>query len=204
MSMASSRVESRPRLSFGSAAEWREWLESNHDQSDGAWLVFLRSARGKQPLTQREALEEALCFGWIDSQMSPLDEDHFIKLFTPRRPQSQWSPTNLGLARRLISEGRMRPSGEIVIDWGQEGWERELDAVPPDLKEALDLDRLAKANFDKLPPGRRRIHVQFVRDAKREETRRKRIEELIRLLNRGEWLGIEYSKKKNGGGPGKP
>lgn len=201
--MAVSKASSRPRMSFPSALAWREWLEVNHIDSEGVWVVFLKSARGPQPLSQREALEEALCYGWIDSQMRPLDGDHFIKLFTPRRPGSVWSQTNLNLARELIAEGRMAPSGERAIDWEQEGWEKEFDTVPSDLFDALRLNSKAWSAFESMPEGKRRIHVHWVVDAKKEETRRKRVNELVRLLASGRWLGIEYLKKRDSEGPGK-
>lgn len=194
---------SRPSLNLGSVRAWREWLEDNHQRSDGVWLVIRRSSKGKQPLTQLEALEEALCFGWIDSLMRPVDEEHFMKLFTPRRPGSTWSQRNLDLARRLISEGRMHQAGAEVIDWQQEGWEKEFDTPPKDLVHALKRNEAAWKNFDEMPQNRKRIHVHFVVDAKRDETRRKRIEQVVKLLAKGKWLGIEYTYRRKDRGSGK-
>lgn len=202
--MPVARADDRPRVAPASAEEWRSWLEANHACRDGVWLVFAKNSLGKQPISQQQALEEALCFGWIDSQMRPVDDGHFIKLFTPRRPGSAWSQRNLDLARELIADGRMRPAGEAAIDWSKEGWEKAFDTPPPELLEALQANERAWREFQAMPAGRKRIHVHYVLDAKREDARRKRIERVVELLAKGEHIGIEYTYAKKAPAPGKP
>lgn len=110
------------KLSAGSASEWRAWLEQNGDSARDIWLVLYKKSSGKGGLAFMEALEEALCFGWIDSQMKGLDAESYALRFTPRRARARWSAGNLDLARRLVREGRMTQRGLVALppDWSFE------------------------------------------------------------------------------------
>jgi uncharacterized protein YdeI (YjbR/CyaY-like superfamily) len=105
-----------PQLAFASAAEWEEWLEANHDSSRGVWLKLAKSGSGIASVSNDEALDVALCFGWIDSQRVALDDDYYLERHTPRRPRSKWSQINVEKVMRLTAEGRMRPAGLAEVE----------------------------------------------------------------------------------------
>lgn len=185
----------RPELTVKDAKAWRSWL-SRHRDSDGVQLVLAKKGSvGPTSLRHREALEEALCHGWIDGQASPRDAATWRVLFTPRRPRSMWSKRNVEIAERLIAEGRMDATGMAELERARR--DGRLQAayagsatieVPADLVVALEAKPEAKAMFDKLNRQNRYAILYRVTTAKREETRARRIEKLVDMLARGNTL----------------
>ena len=181
--------------------EWRSWLEANHKKSPGMWLVSYKKHTGKPALTYDEIVEEALCFGWIDSVANRVDDERTMLLITPRKPRSGWSRPNKERIERLTAQGRLAPAGIAAIEIAKANgsWEA-LDAseamvMPDDLAAALTKDEQAKGYFDKFPPSTKKAIYQQVLAAKRPETREKRIAEVVRLAhdNRrfGQWRDRE-------------
>ena len=168
-------------------AEWRAWLEKNHTRSAGVWLVTFKKASGQTNLTYAEAVEEALCFGWIDSKPSKLDDARTMLWYAPRKPRSGWSAVNKERIARLIEAGLMQPAGLAKIEAAQQdGSWTKLDAahaqiVPPDLEAALAAHPPAAANFAAFPPSARKAILEWIGSAKRPETRAKRVDETARL-----------------------
>ncbi len=175
-------------------AAWRGWLENHASDSDGVWLVLAKKGTTRPTsLTYDQALEEALCHGWVDGQLARADAGTFRRRFTPRRRGSAWSKRNTTLAERLIAEGRMRPGGLAAVARAKADgtWEAAYDGaatieVPGDLAAALDADPRARQAFDQLDRGNRYSVLYRVTTAKRPETRNRRIEQLVAMLARGE------------------
>jgi uncharacterized protein YdeI (YjbR/CyaY-like superfamily) len=184
-------------LDPGTLQRWREWLSANHDRKDGVWLVFHKKRQGGD-LEYEAAIEEALCYGWIDSLIKKLHEDRYARKFTPRKPGSKWSALNKLRVERLIASGRMRPQGQATIDAAQTdgSWEKPdrppiIEEVPPEFQKALKQSPRACAFFESLAPSHRKHYLLWIGTAKRPETRQKRIAEAIRLLEAGEKLGLK-------------
>ncbi len=185
---------SRPRLEqvyVPDRASWRRWLSKHHASSPGIWLVFDRATHRPDRLPYEDAVEEALCFGWIDSTARTLSESQYLQLFTPRKPKGTWSKVNKARVERLIAGGRMRPPGLAAIERSKSngGWESldqvEALTVPPDLAAALDGAGTARARFDGLAPSARKGFLHWVSQAKRDETRARRIAEVVALVAAG-------------------
>lgn len=170
-----------------SRAEWRQWLAEHHTETEGVWLVSYKKASGKPRLDYEEAVEEALCFGWIDSKSNLLDNERSLLWFAPRRVSSGWSRPNKERVERLIHAGLMTPAGLAKIEAAkQNGAWTALDAVedlmiPPDLAEALAAHDPASVHFDAFPRSVKRGILEWIAIAKKPETRSKRIEETARL-----------------------
>ena len=174
-----------------SRAEWREWLEANADTSPGIWLVMPRRGNDDPAPTYDEVVEEALCFGWIDSTVRTRDERFALQLLTPRKPSSTWSASNKERLARLIPAGLMTERGLRVVDAAKANgsWEI-LDSVerlevPDDLAAALDADPAARAYFDGMPPGVRKQNLYFVISARRPGTRAARIAKIVTAAREG-------------------
>lgn len=169
--------------------EWRAWLERNHDRSDGVWLVSYKKAAGKPTVTYPEAVEEALCFGWIDSRPGKVDDERTMLWYSPRKPGSGWARTNKERIERLMAEGRMTPAGLAKIEAARaDGSWTLLDSseameVPADLEAALAAHPDAARHFHAFPPGVRKNILQWISLAKKPETRAARIAETARLAN---------------------
>lgn len=168
-------------------AEWREWLEQHHAQTTGVWLITYKKATGKPRIEYEEAVEEALCFGWIDSKGNKLDDERTMLWFTPRKPGTGWSRPNKERIERLTAAGQMAPAGLAKIEAAKKdgSWEK-LDAVealevPPDLEKALASYEVAKQNFEAFPRSVKRAILEWISTAKKPETRTKRVEETARL-----------------------
>ena len=167
--------------------EFREWLASNHDISEGIWLVFAKTNSELTSITYDEAVDEALCFGWIDSLARGLDEDWHMRIFTPRRLKSLWSKVNKKRIERLIQEGIMTEHGLQKIERAKkDGSWTIYDAVedlivPDDLQQALDEKPKAKENFEAFPPSSKKNILWWIISAKRQSTRDKRIAETVTL-----------------------
>jgi len=184
-----------PILPFASAADWEAWLEAEHARAAGVWLRIAKKDAGIATVTYAEALDVALCFGWIDGQKRGFDAAWFLQRFTPRTPRSRWSKINTGHVERLIAAGRMRPAGLAHVEAARADgrWEaayhgQRSAAVPPDLQAALDANPAAAAFFATLSGANRYAILYRVQDAKRPETRRRRIERFVAMLQRGETL----------------
>jgi uncharacterized protein YdeI (YjbR/CyaY-like superfamily) len=168
-------------------AEWRRWLSKNFARSEEIWLVFYKKASGKQTVSYDHAVEEALCFGWVDGMKKKLDEECYAFRFTPRKPKSAWSKSNIQRVERLIAEGIMMPAGLKTYNSGDR---REVPPLPSELPKVLEdkfrKQRAAWANYGKFPPGYRRMTAGWVASAKKEETRIKRLEKLMEYSARNE------------------
>ena len=184
-------------------AAWRAWLEGHHDSVTEVWLVFYKAHTGKARLRYEEAVEEALCWGWIDSLVRRLDDERYAQKFTPRKPGSQWSASNRRRVARLVREGRMTPAGMAKVSF-RVGPDDESAAIAeaeraarrdvvldPALERELMADAVAAASFDRLAPSHRRNYVRWIMSGKREATRRRRLAEAIARLREGKTLGLK-------------
>ncbi len=183
-------------LTVPDAAAWRAWLAEHHEESQEVWLSLAKKGQtDPTSLTYDEALEEALCHGWIDGQVRRGDERTYRQRFTPRRARSAWSKRNVALVQRLTSERRMRPAGTAAVERAKADgrWEAAYAGqatieVPADLAAALNAEPAAKAMFDKLSSQNRYAVLYRIEQAKRPETRARRIEQFTAGLARGETL----------------
>jgi uncharacterized protein YdeI (YjbR/CyaY-like superfamily) len=178
------------------AAGWRAWLATHHDSPDGVWLVLAKKATVEPTsLNHDQALEEALCHGWIDGQLRRRDSGTYFQRFTRRRPQSAWSRRNIEIAERLLTEGRMHPSGEAELQRARADGRSEAAyagsatiEVPPDLEVALAAEPRAREMFAGLSRRNRYAILYRIGNAKRPETRERRIKQFVEMLTRGETL----------------
>ena len=183
-----------PALIVADAAAFREWLDANTNPTEGAWLVLAKkNTTGPTTLTYAEALEEALCQGWIDGQRRSRDATTFSQRFTPRRRTSQWSKRNVGIAERLIADGRMLPSGLAEIAqakadgrWAAAYSGQAAATVPEDLATALAHNAVAAQLFGSLNAANRYAVLYRIETAKRDDTRARRVAQLVAMLARGE------------------
>ncbi len=173
-----------------SRAEWRAWLEEHQAQKEGVWLVSYKSSTGKPRVEYAEAVEEALCFGWIDSRGNTLDAERSMLWFAPRRKGTGWSRSNKERVERLIAEGRMAPAGLAKVEAARldGSWDalNEIEdlVIPADLAKMLEGNPTAKAHFEAFPRSVKRAILEWIASAKRPETRQKRIEETVRLAEK--------------------
>jgi len=181
-----------------SREDWRAWLQDNHARFDEAWLVFYKKHTGKPSIGYRESVEEALCFGWIDGLKKSIDEERYAYRFTPRKPKSKWSPLNISLAEKMISEGKMAPAGLTAFEQRKAYDDKFLKArgkkeisLTPEINSELKANPTAWENFNSLAPGYRKQYTGWLISAKRPETRQKRLEEAIRLLEQNKKLGMK-------------
>ena len=183
--------------SVRSRDQWRTWLAENHAAVEEIWLIFYKKHTGKPGLTYGEAVEEALCFGWIDGIVKRIDgEKHTIR-FSPRRRNSIWSELNKQRVGRLIDAGRMTQAGLAKVNeakangqWDKAALREDTTLVPPELTAALAKDAKARLGFEKLAPCYRKQFIYWIGSAKRDETRCQRVAESVRLLSRDQRLGI--------------
>ena len=183
------KTEPYSRFQPKSRAAWRAWLKKNHSKAPGVVLVYAKKHTGLSSLDWDEAVEEALCFGWIDSKRMRLDADFFLQIFTPRNAKSRWSGLNKKRVAALAEAGLMMPAGQAAIDLAKKtgAWAAlehvDAMAMPPDLKKAIAATPGAAAKFKALTPGRQKQFLYFMNDAKKEETRLKRIAYLLKQLS---------------------
>jgi uncharacterized protein YdeI (YjbR/CyaY-like superfamily) len=180
-------------------AEWRAWLEQNHARPNGVWMISYKKAAGKPALSYAESVEEALCFGWVDSKPGKLDDQRSMLWFAPRKPRTGWSRPNKERVERLIAAGLMAPAGLAKVESAkQDGSWSILDGVeslevPPDLAEALDAYPAARSNFEAFPRSVKRGILEWIVQAKTAPTRAKRIAETARLAEENrranQWRG---------------
>ena len=182
---------------------WRSWLEMNHGRSPGVWLTYFNKTSGKQCLTVDEAVEEALCFGWIDSTAKKVDEERFEQMFTPRRRGSTWSNVNKKRVEKLAEQGLMAPAGMAKIEEAKAdgSWDRLNDVedlkVPDELADALRARPGAEEGFHALSPSKRKRALWYLASAKRDETRKRRVTEIVGVAI-GELSLDEMGKRKRG------
>lgn len=168
-------------------AEWRKWLAANHSISKGIWLILVKKGARLAGIMYSDAVEEALCFGWIDSRPGTLDTERYRLYFSPRKPGSVWSRLNKQRIRKLVKEGNMTSAGLTKIEAAKkDGSWNKLDAIdrleiPMDLLEQLSANEEAKRNFEGFSPSSKKIILFWIASAKRDETRQRRIEETVRL-----------------------
>jgi uncharacterized protein YdeI (YjbR/CyaY-like superfamily) len=191
-------AEACERRHFEGRGEWRAWLVENYASAKELWLVFHKKHTGKGGLTYDEAVEEALCFGWIDGILKRIDDEKHMNRFTPRRKNSIWSERNKERVRRMIAQGLMTAAGMVKIreakengQWDKAAEREDTALVPAELLKALAKNERARRNFEKLAPSYRRQFIYWVSTAKREETRRKRVAEAIRMIRENKRLGME-------------
>jgi uncharacterized protein YdeI (YjbR/CyaY-like superfamily) len=173
-----------------SRAEWRKWLEENQARKEGVWLISYKKDTGKPRFDYDESVEEALCFGWVDSKPAKLDDERSMLWFAPRKAKTNWSKLNKDRVEKLIKAGRMAPAGLAKVEAAKkDGSWNALDGVealeiPPDLAKALSKNKTAKEYFDAFPRSVKRGILEWILNAKRPETRAKRIDETVTLAEK--------------------
>ena len=184
-----------PILPFESKKKFADWLAKNHDKSAGLWLKIAKKATGISTVTYAEALDVALCYGWIDGQKGSFDEQYFLQKFTPRRPKSIWSKINVEKVEGLIASGEMKPAGLKADEaakqdgrWDAAYASQKNIVVPTDFQSALEKNKKAKAFFETLTGSRRYSFLFRIETAKKAETREKRIRQFVEMLAKGETL----------------
>lgn len=168
--------------------EWRKWLEKNYDTTGEVWLVYYKKHSGKPRIPYSDAVEEALCFGWIDGKIKRINDEYYIQRFTPRRAGSRWSKYNIQRVQKMIKLGQMKKSGldaySKVLDNPELAYENKNDGIPnipEDLMNALAGNKSAIDNFMNFPVSSRRLYTEWLASAKRAETRLRRIEKIVEL-----------------------
>ncbi len=188
----SAGLRDREKVHPETVEQWRAWLAENSGTSDGVWLVSWKSGTGRPRMTYDEAVTEALAWGWVDSRAGTLDAERSMLWYAPRKPGSGWSRPNKERVARLVAEGRMQPAGQAVIDAAKASgrWsvldDVEDGVVPEDLAAALAARDGARAHWDAFPRSVRRGVLEWIVQAKRPETRARRIAETAELASRGE------------------
>ena len=182
-------------LAFASRDEWEAWLAANHETADGVWLKLAKKGSGIASVSRPEALEVALSYGWIDGQARRVDDEWWVQRFTPRRARSRWSKINRAKAIEMIERGEMKPAGlrEVERAQGDGRWDAAYDApstagVPDDLQRALDEDKDAREFFESLDSRNRYAILHRIEEAKRPETRARRIANFVAMLTEGKTL----------------
>ena len=181
-----------PTLAFATPQAWEAWLAKHHATSTGLWLRLYKKDSGHATVTYAQALDAALCYGWIDGQTKPLDAESWLRRFTPRRPRSAWSKINLGHVERLIQAKRMKPAGLAQVQQAQADgrWQRAYDSpkslsIPDDFLKALGKDKQAKAFFSTLNRANLYAIAYRLQTAKKPETRQRRMEQILVMLAQG-------------------
>jgi uncharacterized protein YdeI (YjbR/CyaY-like superfamily) len=202
---SSRTVAELPTLILPDADAWRAWLAEHHEESAGVWLVLAKKGVERPTsVTYDQALEEALCHGWIDGQTKRRDESTYQQRFTRRRARSPWSQRNVGIVERLLAEGRMHPAGIAEVERAKADgrWDAALAGpaameVPPDFASALAAEPKAREMFEALTSRNRYAVLHRIATAKRAETRERRIRQFVEMLARGETI---YPQRRPGGG----
>lgn len=184
-------------LDFKTTAEWRTWLAGNYEKSSGIWLVFYKKETGKPTLIYEHAIEEALCYGWVDSIIRKIDEEKYVRKFTPRKDDSNWSDSNKKRVARLINQNRMAEPGLMKVSIAKKNgrWEKPNRPqisfeLPKEFKSALDKNQKAKQNFAALASSYQKHYIAWIAVAKKPETRTNRLREAIQLLEKNKKLGL--------------
>src|SRR5574341_1371729 len=184
-------------LLFRNREEWRSWLEKNHDKEAGIWMMYYKRHTRKESIPYNDAVEEALCYGWIDSTVRKCNEEQYMQRFTPRKAKSVWSELNKRRVEKMVREGKMTEAGLKKINeakrngyWNKLSEVNDTDKVPEDFDRALQSNIRASKFYDSLPPSSKKQYLWWISSAKREETRCKRVIESINLLSKGKKFGV--------------
>ena len=176
----------------GTVQRWRDWLKQHHDSEAEVWLIFHKKHTGRPSVAYKDALDEALCYGWIDSLIKRIDDDRYARKFTPRKPGSNWSSINvkryneLRAARKLAPPGLARsPDGQPVVDGLRPA------NVPAYIEKAISKDVKARTFFEQLAPSYRRLYVAWIDSAKRDETKQQRLEQAVGMMRAGRKPGLK-------------
>jgi uncharacterized protein YdeI (YjbR/CyaY-like superfamily) len=190
-------LEKLPEIYISERDDWRDWLAENHDASPGVWLIYYKKHTGIARIAYDDAVEEALCFGWIDSTVRRLDNQRYAQKFVPRRPKSNWSSHNRARAEKLMASGAMAKPGLKKIEAAREtgAWDRALEdrvdrPVPPELERVLAADPKAAAEFARLAPTARKYLINWISGAKRQETRDRRAAKAVDRMREGKNPGM--------------
>lgn len=182
---------------FTNRDEWRAWLSENHSSSEEAWLVYYKKSSGKKRIPYDDAVEEALCFGWIDGKIKRINEDYFIQRFTPRRRGSRWSKYNIERVQKMTEAGKMEPAGLLAFREVHERPELVYDnrtsgepQIPDDLLQGLTENTVALDNFRNFTQSARRMYIEWLNSARREDTRVRRIARIVELAAKNIRPGI--------------
>ena len=193
--MAQSKHDNYPVVEFDSASAFEKWLAKNHDASDGVWLKMAKAGSGVKTVVYKEAVEVALCYGWIDGLARRIDDNFYVQKFTPRRERSIWSEINKKKVASLIKAGKMQPAGLAAIEQAKKNgrWAAAYASpasikVPADFKTELDKNAAAKAFFSKLSGANRYAILFRLANVKREETKKKKIAEFVKMLEDGKTI----------------
>ncbi len=178
---------------------WRQWLAKNYDvEADGVWLVYYKQHTGKPTLEYNESVEEALCFGWVDSLIKKLDEEKFARKFTPRKTRSRWSESNRKRVADLLKRGLMAEPGMACVEaakasslWDADDCPQLSEDLSPEFAQSLAKSHAARVYFEKLTEAQKKQFILWINEAKQEFTRRRRIRESISLLEQGRKLGMK-------------
>ncbi len=180
-------MEFNSALSFKNRDEWRKWLENNYRTEKEVWLFHYKKHVGKIGIQLEEAVEEALCFGWIDGKLRKVDDERFMLRYSPRKPDSVWSRLNREKVETLIAAGKMTAAGLSIIEeakkrgsWDQAYTNLKRDRIPANLRKALAQDKTALDNFQRFANSYRNMYIQWVKSAKTAKTRKGRIEKVVK------------------------
>lgn len=186
------------QLYFTNRDEWRAWLEANHASAKEVWLVHYKKHTGKADLTYEDAVEEALCFGWIDGLLHRIDDEKYALRYSPRKKGSIWSELNKRRVRKLIKQGRMTEAGIAKIqeakvngEWRAARLRENETNLPDDLTQALKTNMPAWHNFERLAPSHKKQYIYWITSAKTDKTRQRRVQETVRLVAENKSLGTQ-------------
>jgi uncharacterized protein YdeI (YjbR/CyaY-like superfamily) len=192
-------AEITTQLYLTNREDWRTWLEKHHATEKEVWLIYYKKHTGKPTIPYDDAVEEALCYGWIDSIVKRIDDEKYTQKYTPRKKKSIWSKKNKERVEKMIRQGRMTEAGLVKIREAKENgeWEKTAGSVPekltipPDFQQALAANPKARKNFQKFTPSYQKRYIGWITSAKRKETRQKRIQETIRRAEQNKKPGME-------------
>ena len=179
---------------------WHAWLEEHAGTESEVWLIYYKKGSDKVRISYEDAVEEALCFGWIDSLIQRIDDEKYAQKFTPRKAGSKWSELNKWRIAKLTRAGRMKPAGMAVVDFNVDEvsiekpktqGEKPMPEIPQYIEKVLKKNETAWTNFNKLAPSHRRMYIRWIMDAKKEETRVKRAQEAVEMLKQNKKLGLK-------------
>ena len=202
--MASQRLASihmAEELHVSDRGAWRAWLTKNHGAKKEVWLIYYKKHTARPSISYDDSVEEALCFGWVDSIIRKIDDERFARRFTPRTGKSAWSEVNRKRAEKMIREGKMTEAGLARISEAKDGGKwfktpvsaryKQNLVIPSYLKDALAANKKALESFNKLAESYKRNYVGWIDSAKKEETRKRRLAEALSLLERNQKLGMK-------------
>jgi len=191
-------MKSNNELYVTNRDDWRRWLRKNHDTKKEVWLIYYKKHTDRPSIPYDNSVEEAICFGWIDNIIKRIDDEKFARKFTPRKAKSKWSELNKKRARKMIEKEKMAEAGLTKIreakksgEWFKTATRRREIVIPAYMKEALAKNEEALTNFNHLAKSYKRQYIGWITSAKRKETRRKRLAEAIKLLEKNEKLGMK-------------